>query len=120
MFVQVAASADVWIWYDLPDAVSHARTTFVILVLAPRSTKTHCGSTPCALSHRVPVALLSKAFAQACKALDAVHGRFSATFVPPAEVGVAVGRVVAVAVDVDVDVAVAPVVGVAVARVVAV
>src|SRR4051794_16829319 len=44
MSVQELPSADVWILYALPYAASHCRTTDVIVEVAPRSTRNHCGS----------------------------------------------------------------------------
>jgi hypothetical protein len=51
--VQLAPSGEVWIWKDLPAAVSQLRTTWLMLWLAPRSTCSHCGSEK-ALDQRVP------------------------------------------------------------------
>src|SRR5882672_3785102 len=54
MLVQVAASLDTWIWKAVAYAVSHCRTTWLTVAVAPRSTCSHCGSLA-ALDQRVPV-----------------------------------------------------------------
>ena len=48
------AVAAVWIWNDRANAVSHCRTTWLTVAVAPRSTWIHCGSLN-ADDHRVPV-----------------------------------------------------------------
>src|SRR5690242_19026319 len=55
MVLHVAPSAEVSIRYVLPYAASHLRFTCVMVLVAPRSTRIHCGSDPSALAHRVPV-----------------------------------------------------------------
>jgi hypothetical protein len=92
--VHVVPSGDVWIWNDLPNAVSHCRTTWQIGCDEPRSTWIHCGSLN-ALDQRVP-ALPSTAFEAGKLAFsvdDALAGLPTATFVvpqPAAEAGDAV------------------------------
>jgi hypothetical protein len=54
MLVQLVPSGEVWIWKDLPEAVSQLRTTWVMVAVAPRSTWIHWGSLK-ALDQRVPV-----------------------------------------------------------------
>src|SRR6185369_4509044 len=54
MSVQVAASLDVWILNDFPDAVSQFSVTWQMVWVEPRSTCSHCGSLA-ALDQRVPV-----------------------------------------------------------------
>src|SRR5260370_21606623 len=77
--VQVAASAEVWIWNAVAYAASQFRTTLQIVWVDPRSTCSHCGSEN-ALDHRVP-RFPSTAFAAGNVALsseDAVAGWLSA------------------------------------------
>src|SRR6266568_2456523 len=84
MVVQVLASAETWIWYALPDAASHCKTTWQIVWVDPRSTWIHCGSLK-ALDQRVP-ALPSTAFAAGKEAFsveEAVAGRPCARFEVP-------------------------------------
>src|SRR5688500_7573350 len=83
--------------------------------VAPRSTRIHCGSTPCALAQRVP-RLPSTALAQTnCGVGEQVTGLFNARLVPPVgavavRVGVALGPMgVWVRVGVRVGVKVGPV-----------
>src|SRR6266571_9133681 len=54
MLVHAVPSGDTWIWYALPYAASHCRTTWLTVADAPRSTWIHCGSLK-ALDQRVPV-----------------------------------------------------------------
>src|ERR1041384_8282937 len=44
MLVQLAASADTWIWNDRPYAASQLSTTWQTVAVAPRSICSHCGS----------------------------------------------------------------------------
>src|SRR3954452_19686204 len=54
MFVQFVPSVEVWIWKALAYAASQFRTALLIECVAPRSTRSDCGSLT-ALDHRVPV-----------------------------------------------------------------
>ncbi len=51
--VHVVASGETWSWNALADAVSHCRTTWLTVSVAPRSTWSHCGSLN-VLDQRVP------------------------------------------------------------------
>src|SRR5258705_7713268 len=53
MDVQVTASAETWSWNPVAYAVSQVSTTWEIVAVAPRSTRSHCGSLN-ALDQRVP------------------------------------------------------------------
>ncbi len=78
------AAAATWIWNDRAKAVSQLSVTPQTVVLAPRSTCTHCGSLN-ALDHRVPW-LPSTALPapnEAFSVEDAVAGRPSAAFAVP-------------------------------------
>ena len=44
MLVQFAPSALVWIWKARAYAASHCTWTWVTVAVAPRSTRSHCGS----------------------------------------------------------------------------
>src|SRR5260370_41057723 len=88
MAVQLTPSGDTWIWYAFAAAVSHIRTTWAIVWVAPRSTCSHCGSLN-ALDQRVAV-LPSAALAAGFPAFstdDAVvtlpSARFGAPPPPP-------------------------------------
>src|SRR5438552_3830262 len=59
MLVQALPSGEVWIWNDLPYAFSHCSTTWEMVAVVPRSTRSHCGSLHW-LPQRVP-GLLSNA-----------------------------------------------------------
>src|SRR3712207_3422983 len=50
--VQALPSVLVWIWYARAYAASHWSTTRLMVAVAPRSTRSHCGSAQ-ALPHRV-------------------------------------------------------------------
>ena len=78
------AAGATWIWNDRANAVSQLRVTPQTVVLAPRSTCTHCGSLN-ALDQRVP-GLPSTALPAGKEAFsveDAVAGRPSAAFAVP-------------------------------------
>src|SRR5690349_9030155 len=64
MFVQVLPSGEVWTWYARPYAASQFSRTLVMDLVAPRSSRIHCGSAY-ALPQRVET-LPSTAFAPAC------------------------------------------------------
>src|SRR5260370_696996 len=82
--VQVAASAEVWIWNAVAYAASQFRTTLQIVWVDPRSTCSHCGSEN-ALDHRVPVfpSVAADAGNEALWIDDAVVGWLSAILVVP-------------------------------------
>src|SRR5436305_1265643 len=88
MLVQVVLSVDVWIWNDLPYAVSQFRVTWQMLCELPRSTSTHCGSLA-ALDQRVPVlpSTAADAGVPAFSMDDATTGWFCDSSVPAAEAG---------------------------------
>ena len=44
MLVQLLPSGDVWIWKARAYAASHCNWTWVMVAVAPRSTRSHCGS----------------------------------------------------------------------------
>src|SRR6478672_2128646 len=63
MVVQAVPSGEVWIVYALPYAASQVSLTSLIVAVAPRSTRSHCGSEPSLLAHRVLVSPSNAALA---------------------------------------------------------
>src|SRR3954447_2194176 len=76
MVVQFVPSLEVWTWKARAYAASQFRTTRLMLCVAPRSTRNHCGSLN-ALDQRVPVLPSTAALAGklAFSVLEAVAGR---------------------------------------------
>jgi hypothetical protein len=73
MFVQAFPSGDVCTWKAVAYAASHRRMTCVMVAVAPRSTRIHCGSLK-ALDQRVPV-LPSTALAAGVPAFSVEEAR---------------------------------------------
>src|SRR3954467_4219886 len=83
MVVQFVPSLEVWTWKARAYAASQFSTTRLMVCVAPRSTRTHCGSLN-ALDQRVPV-LPSNALPAGKEAFsvdDAVAGRPWARLLP--------------------------------------
>src|SRR5882757_1745232 len=88
MLVQVVPLVEVWIWKDLPYAVSQFSVTCVMACEEPRSTCSHCGSAT-ALDQRVPVlpSTAAEAGKLALSVEDAVAGLPCDSRVPAAPAG---------------------------------
>jgi hypothetical protein len=82
--VQALPSSLVWSWNALACAASQRRVTRQTVAVAPRSTRSHCGSEK-ALAQRVPVSpsTAAEAGVAAFSVDDAVAGRPAAAFVVP-------------------------------------